>query len=149
MACDWIRQGWNTPWTFWVNSLRSESCAERGLFLSDCIQILNLGSLYSPQWSTKKFLKKKCFFLVKFLFQHFREMYWFLLDFLTVSLYKINQSGIQNSDFSDLHDKKELELHIWRMWSTNQYYNLVQYYPITPSHLRKIRLLIFWWSDDL
>ena len=74
---------------------------------------------------------------------------WILLNFPTVSLYNLNQPGIQNSDFSDLHDKKELELHIWRLWSTNQYYNLVQYYPTTPSHLRKIWLLIFWWSDDL
>ena len=43
---------------------------------------------------------------------------------------------VQNTGFSYLHDEKELELHIWRIRSTHKYYNLVQYEPKTPSHLR-------------
>ena len=42
----------------------------------------------------------------------------------------------QNTGFSYLHDEKELELHIWRIRSTHEYYNLVQYYRKTPTPVR-------------
>ena len=58
-------------------------------------------------------------------------------------------SFTENTDFSYLHDEKELELHIWRIWSTDQYYNLVQYYPQTPSNFRDIELWIFCGIGDL
>ena len=55
----------------------------------------------------------------------------------------------QNTDFSYLHDEKELELHIWRIRSTHKYYNLVQYEPKTPTHLRDTALLLFSRIDNL
>ena len=49
----------------------------------------------------------------------------------------------QNAGFSYLHNEKELELHIWRIRSTHEYYNLVQYDPKTPTHLRDTAVLLF------
>ena len=50
---------------------------------------------------------------------------------------------VQNAGFSYLHNEKELELHIWRIRSTHEYYNLVQYDPKTPTHLRDTAVLLF------
>ena len=56
---------------------------------------------------------------------------------------------VQNTGFSYLRDEKESELHIWRIRSTHEYYNLVQYEPKTPTHLRDTELLIFFGIGDL
>lgn len=62
---DWIRQGSNTPGTFWINSRPYLYCAERGQNFSNFLQKLKRGSSYFPQWdfwrkkSRKPFSSKK------------------------------------------------------------------------------------------
>ena len=70
-------------WTFWVNSLTSKCCAERGRNCSDSLENLNLCSTHFPQWMCQTVLRsveKLFFFEIE---KHFGKRFFLFLKNLS------------------------------------------------------------------